>query len=100
MARATPALETRSCSPSERATAELWPSRAADSLLLVASAESVLGRTGEPLLAQLRQVEDAYKESERVKDDLIHMLVHDLKSPISSVMGLLDHSLEVMRNSA
>ena len=51
-------------------------------------------------LAQLRQVEDAYKESERVKDDLIHMLVHDLKSPISSVMGLLDHSLEVMRNSA
>lgn len=50
-------------------------------------------------LGQLRQIEEAYKESERVKDDLIHMLVHDLKSPISSVMGLLDHSLEIMRSA-
>lgn len=32
-----------------------------------------------------------------MKDDLIHMLVHDLKSPISSVMGLLDHSLSMLR---
>lgn len=32
-----------------------------------------------------------------MKDDLIHMLVHDLKSPISSVMGLLEHSLEMLR---
>lgn len=46
-----------------------------------------------------RRFEQAYKESERVKDDLIHMLVHDLKSPISSVMGLLDHSLEMLRGS-
>jgi signal transduction histidine kinase len=47
-------------------------------------------------LTQLRQVEDAFKESERVKDDLTHMLVHDLKSPIASVMGLLDHCLEIL----
>ncbi len=47
-------------------------------------------------LERLRDFEQAYKESERVKDDLIHMLVHDLKSPISSVMGLLDHSLEMV----
>lgn len=47
-------------------------------------------------LGRLREFERAYKESERVKDDLTHMLVHDLKSPISSVMGLLDHSLEMI----
>ena len=50
-------------------------------------------------LEQSRRFEQAYKESERVKDDLIHMLVHDLKSPISSVMGLLDHSLEMLKGS-
>lgn len=48
-------------------------------------------------LERLRDFEQAYKESERVKDDLIHMLVHDLKSPISSVIGLLDHSLDMIR---
>ena len=48
-------------------------------------------------LEQSRRYEQAYRESERVKDDLIHMLVHDLKSPISSVMGLLDHSLEMLK---
>ncbi len=50
-------------------------------------------------LEQSRRFEQAYKESERVKDDLIHMLVHDLKSPISSVMGLLDHSLEMLKSA-
>ncbi|MFA5593741.1 MAG: HAMP domain-containing sensor histidine kinase [Trueperaceae bacterium] len=47
-------------------------------------------------LEQARNFEQAFKESERMKDDLIHMLVHDLKSPISSVMGLLDHSLNML----
>ena len=51
-------------------------------------------------LEQSRRFEQAYKESERVKDDLIHMLVHDLKSPISSVMGLLDHSLEMLKGAS
>jgi signal transduction histidine kinase len=50
-------------------------------------------------LEQSRRFEQAFKESERVKDDLIHMLVHDLKSPISSVMGLLDHSLEMLKSA-
>ena len=50
-------------------------------------------------LEQSRRFEQAYKESERVKDDLIHMLVHVLKSPISSVMGLLDHSMEMLKGS-
>ncbi len=49
-------------------------------------------------LENSRSFEQAYKESERVKDDLIHMLVHDLKSPIASVMGLLDHSLEMIKS--
>ncbi len=48
-------------------------------------------------LDRARRFEQALKESERMKDDLIHMLVHDLKSPISSVMGLLDHSIEMLR---
>ncbi len=47
-------------------------------------------------LARLRGFEDAFKEAERVKDDLTHMLVHDLKSPIASVMGLLDHTIDIM----
>ncbi|MDZ7800663.1 MAG: HAMP domain-containing sensor histidine kinase [Trueperaceae bacterium] len=47
-------------------------------------------------LERARAFEHAYKDSERVKDDLTHMLVHDLKSPISSVMGLLDHSIEML----
>src|SRR5690606_28388207 len=47
-------------------------------------------------LEEARNFEQAFRESERMKDDLIHMLVHDLKSPISSVMGLLDHSLEML----
>jgi signal transduction histidine kinase len=51
-------------------------------------------------LEQLMEMEKNLKESERVKDDLTHMLVHDLKSPISSVMGLLDHSLEMMKDSS
>ena len=50
-------------------------------------------------LAKLRQFEAAYKDSERVKDDLTHMLVHDLKSPIASVMGLLEHSVEILQAS-
>lgn len=49
-------------------------------------------------LVQLREIEQAYKESERVKDDLIHMLVHDLKSPIASVMGLIDHCLDLIKS--
>lgn len=47
-------------------------------------------------LERLREFEQAYRTSERVKDDLTHMLVHDLKSPIASVMGLLEHSLEMV----
>ena len=47
-------------------------------------------------LGNLREVEEAYKASERMKDDLTHMLVHDLKSPISSVMGLLEYSIELV----
>ncbi len=51
-------------------------------------------------LSRLRQLEQAHKESERVKEDLTHMLVHDLKSPIASVMGLLEHALDIMQESS
>jgi signal transduction histidine kinase len=51
-------------------------------------------------LSRSRQFEQAYHESERVKDDLTHMLVHDLKSPIASVMGLLEHALDITQISS
>jgi signal transduction histidine kinase len=61
-------------------------------LLLRRQADAALRTT----LERLREFESSYRESERVKDDLTHMLVHDLKSPIASVMGLLDHSMEMI----
>ena len=51
-------------------------------------------------LSRLQQFEQAHRESERVKDDLTHMLVHDLKSPIASVMGLLEHALDITASSS
>ena len=48
-------------------------------------------------LSKLRDIEKDYKESERIKEDLTHMLIHDLKSPIASVMGLLDHSIDMLK---
>lgn len=70
--------------------------------VVTAALRHLLGRRQSELalrhtLERLRDFEQAYKESERVKDDLIHMLVHDLKSPISSVIGLLDHSMDMIR---
>lgn len=50
-------------------------------------------------LSKMRQIEQSYQQAERVKEDLTHMLVHDLKSPIASVMGLLEHSIETLQNS-
>jgi signal transduction histidine kinase len=61
-------------------------------LLLRRQADAAMRTT----LARLREFERAFRDSERVKEDLTHMLVHDLKSPIASVMGLLDHSLEMV----
>lgn len=46
-------------------------------------------------LAHLRRFERTHKEAEKVKDDLTHMLVHDLKSPIASIMGLIEHARDV-----
>ena len=50
-------------------------------------------------LKELREMEQAFKASERMKDDLTHMLVHDLKSPIASVMGLLEHTVDIIKDS-
>lgn len=51
-------------------------------------------------LSKLRQLEGSYRESERVKEDLTHMLVHDLKSPIASIMGLLEHAIDITQESS
>ena len=59
------------------------------------SADNAMRRS----LQQLRKLEEQYKAADRVKDDLTHMLVHDLKSPIASVMGLLDHCIAILEDS-
>lgn len=38
----------------------------------------------------LQRRSDDWEHEERVRDQLIHMLVHDLKNPIAAVMGLLE----------
>jgi len=63
-------------------------------LLTKQSSQAVLQQE----LGKLRDIEKDYKESERIKEDLTHMLIHDLKSPIASVMGLLDHSVEMLKS--
>ncbi len=52
------------------------------------------------VLARLREAEASQQEADRVKDDLTHMLVHDLKSPVASVMGLLEHALDITEQSS
>lgn len=39
---------------------------------------------------QLQRKLDNWEHEERVRDQLVHMLVHDLKNPIAAVMGLLE----------
>lgn len=39
---------------------------------------------------QLQRKMDNWEHEERVRDQLVHMLVHDLKNPIAAVMGLLE----------
>jgi K+-sensing histidine kinase KdpD len=41
-------------------------------------------------LAVLQRRMDNWEHEERVRDQLVHMLVHDLKNPIAAVMGLLE----------
>lgn len=41
-------------------------------------------------IAGLQRRMDNWEHEERVRDQLVHMLVHDLKNPISAVMGLLE----------
>lgn len=56
---------------------------------------AILRRAGEyeAVRFQLRQVESAlegWEHEERVRDQLVHMLVHDLKNPITAILGLLE----------
>ncbi len=41
-------------------------------------------------VATLQRRMDTWEHEERVRDQLVHMLVHDLKNPIAAVMGLLE----------
>ncbi|AFZ68765.1 sensor histidine kinase [Deinococcus peraridilitoris] len=69
-----------------------------------AVALALMIRTQLARVRQLRELEEraryqqqrleAGAHEERVRDQLVHMLVHDLKNPISAVLGLLDVVLE------
>ncbi|BDP41927.1 sensor histidine kinase [Deinococcus aetherius] len=41
-------------------------------------------------LGSLQRRIETWEHEERVRDQLVHMLVHDLKNPIAAVMGLLE----------
>jgi len=42
------------------------------------------------LAERIKQTNEELRESERVRDNLIHMIVHDLRNPITALMGGLD----------
>lgn len=63
--------------------------------LLAAQVQALLRQAAglEAVRFQLRQVEHAlegWEREERVRDQLVHMLVHDLKNPITAILGLLE----------
>lgn len=75
----------------------------ADALFSDGTSPQVLGAQISQLLRrsqQMRDLEarvtrmqhqlDSWEHEERVRDQLVHMLVHDLKNPISAIMGLLE----------
>lgn len=47
-------------------------------------------REGEARARALQERIQAWEHEERVRDQLVHMLVHDLKNPISAIMGILE----------
>ncbi|MEN9934777.1 MAG: hypothetical protein RLZZ387_1356 [Chloroflexota bacterium] len=57
-------------------------------LLTAISSGDVAGQRGGALLV-LRDITEA-RESEQLREDLTHMIVHDLRSPLSSVMASID----------
>ncbi len=58
-------------------------------------AEEVIARVSAHLMlrAQQRELQASYDrlaELERTRDGLVHMLVHDLRSPLSAILGMLE----------
>jgi signal transduction histidine kinase len=66
-----------------------WPSHAIETLQALATAamtEIALRTAGQ----QLRQANADLRRLEQERDELVHMVVHDLRSPLTSLMGGLD----------
>lgn len=62
---------------------------------LALQVRALLARTAqhhdlERRIEQFQHRLDTWEHEERVRDQLVHMLVHDLKNPIAAVMGLLE----------
>ena len=83
------------------AGADIYLTTPTEPTILLAAMRRLVGKQASlaelrATLERLREFERGYKQSERVKEDLTHMLVHDLKSPVASIIGLLDHSLDLL----
>ncbi|MDB5045779.1 MAG: histidine kinase [Deinococcus sp.] len=62
---------------------------------VVTQVKTLLGRVQQyqdnlERVMQLQRRMDTWEHEERIRDQLVHMLVHDLKNPIAAVMGLLE----------
>ncbi len=50
----------------------------------------ITSQLGGVLAQRLKQTNADLRESERLRDDLMHMIVHDLRNPITAMMGGID----------
>jgi two-component system, sensor histidine kinase and response regulator len=49
---------------------------------------------------QLKENNDELRRLEKLRDDLVHMIIHDLRSPLSAVSGYLGFALRAGRDAA
>jgi signal transduction histidine kinase len=59
-------------------------------------------RTGdelEDLAGAVNQMAESLGQAERMRQDLTHMIVHDLKSPLSSILGSMDYVLTLAKGN-
>ncbi|WP_425147517.1 ATP-binding protein [Deinococcus sp.] len=89
------AVGTQGLGPMLQAGADALMSDNTPSEALAAQVRTLLERVRQTReqtdrMALLQRRMDTWEHEERVRDQLVHMLVHDLKNPISAVLGLLE----------
>ena len=89
------AVGTQGLGPLLQAGADALMSDTTSSEALAAQVRTLIARVRQSRdqqerLVSLQRRMDTWEHEERVRDQLVHMLVHDLKNPIAAVMGLLE----------